>query len=96
MLTNPKIHKRGFTIKTIQKGGGGPPSTIVPALRVLNRATAKKQNIKANSPVKTFLKEALSFIELQIINKQPIPKLLAATTSAVPVSYTHLTLPTKA
>ena len=55
MLTNPKIHKRGFTIKTIQKGGGGPPSTIVPALKVLNRATAKKQNIKANSPNKIFL-----------------------------------------
>ena len=31
----------GFTIKTTQKGGGGPPSTIVPALKVLNKATAK-------------------------------------------------------
>jgi len=34
----------------------------------LNRATAKKQNIKANSPDKTFLKEALSFMELQNYN----------------------------
>ncbi len=49
------MHKRGFTIKTTQKGGGGPPSTIVPAFKVLNRATAKKQNIKTNSPDKTSL-----------------------------------------
>ncbi len=42
-LTNPKIYKRGLIIiKNIQKGGGGPPSTIVTALKVLNRATAKK------------------------------------------------------
>ena len=46
----------GFTIKTTQKGGGGPPSTIVPALKVLNKATANKQAIKASSPDKTFLK----------------------------------------
>ena len=92
LLTNPKIHKRGFTIKTIQKGGGGPPSTIVPAFEVLNRATDKKQNIKTNSPNKTFLKEALSFMELQIINKQPIPKLLAATTSAVPLTRSNVSL----
>ena len=76
----------------IQKGGGGPPSTIVPALIVLNRATAKKQNIKDNSPDKTFLKEDLSFMELQIINKQPIPKLLAATTSAVPLTRSNVSL----
>ena len=57
-----------MTIKTIQKGGGGPPSTIDPALKVLNSATAKKQNIKTNSPDKTFLKEALSFIELYSSN----------------------------
>ena len=86
------MHKRGFAIKTIQKGGGGPPSTIVPALKVLNRATAKKQNIKANSPDKTLLKEALSFMELQIINKKPIPKLLAATTSAVPLTRSNVSL----
>ena len=86
------MHKRGFTIKITQKGGGGPPSTIVPALKVLNRATAKKQNIKTNSPNKTFLKEALSFIELQILNKQPIPKLQAATTSAVPLTRSNVSL----
>ena len=79
-----------MTIKTIQNGGGGPPSTIDPALKVLNSATAKKQNIKTNSPDKTFLKEALSFIELQIINKKPIPKLLAATTSAVPLTRSNV------
>ena len=84
------MHNRGFTIKTTQKGGGGPPSTIVPAFKVLNRATAKKQNIKTNSPDKTFLREVLSFMELQIINKQPIPKLLAATTSAVPLTRSNV------
>jgi len=58
----------------------------------LNRATAKKQNIKANSPDQTFLKEALSLMELQIINKQPIPKLLAATTSAVPLTRSNVSI----
>jgi len=61
-------------------------------LNVLNRATPKKQNIKTNSPNKTFLKEALSFIELEIINRQPIPKLLAATTSAVPLTRSNVSL----
>ena len=81
-----------MTIKTIQNGGGGPPSTIDPALKVLNRATAKKQNIKTNSPDKTFLKEALSLIELQIIKNKPIPKLLAATTSAIPLTRSNVSL----
>ena len=58
----------------------------------MNRATAKKQNIKDNSPDKTFLKEVLSFMELQIINKQPIPKLQAATTSAVPLTRSNVSL----
>ena len=52
------MHNIGFTIKTTQKGGGGPPSTIVPALKVLNKATANKQAIKAISPDKTFFKES--------------------------------------
>ena len=82
----------GFTIKTTQKGGGGPPSTIVPALKVLNKATANKQDIKASSPDKTFFKDFLSLIELQIINKKPIPKLLAATTSAVPLIRSNASL----
>ena len=82
----------GFTIKTTQKGGGGPPSTIVPALKVLNKATANKQAIKASSPDKTFFKDFLSLIELQIINKKPIPKLLAATTSAVPLTRSNVSL----
>ena len=51
-----QVHNIGLTIKTTQKGGGGPPSTIVPALKVLNKATANKQAIKASSPDKTFLK----------------------------------------
>jgi len=58
----------------------------------LNKATAKKQNIKANTPDKTYLKEALSLMELQIINKPPIPKLLAATTSAVPLTRSNVSL----
>ena len=48
------------------------------------------KNIKTNSPDKTFLKEALSFIELQIINKKPIPKLHAAKTSAVPLTISNI------
>ena len=86
------MHKRGLAIKTIQTGGGGPPSTIVPALKVLNRATANKQVIKISSPDKTFLNDFLSLIELQIINKKPIPKLLAATTSAVPLTRSNVSL----
>ena len=81
-----------MAIKTIQKREGGPPSTIVPALKVLDRATAKIHNIKTNSPNKNFSKEALSFKELQINNKQPIPKILAATTSAVPPSWSNVSL----
>jgi len=82
-----------LNIKTIQNGGGvGPPSTIDPALKVLNRATVKKQNIKTNSSYKTFLKETLSLIDLQIINKKPIPKLLAATTSAIPLMRSNVSL----
>jgi len=46
----------GFTIKTTQKGGGGPPSTIVPALKVLNKATANKQPLKLVHLIKLFLK----------------------------------------
>ena len=46
-----------MTIKTIQNGVGGPTSPIDPALKVLKIATAKKQNIKTNSPDKTFLKK---------------------------------------
>ena len=82
----------GFTIKTTQKGGGGPPSTIVPALKVLNKATANKQAIKASSPDKTFFKDFLSLIVLQIINEEPITKLQAATTSEVPLRSSNVPL----
>ena len=37
-------------------------------------------------------KDFLSLIELQIINKKPIPKLLAATTSAVPLKRSNVSL----
>ena len=86
------MHSRGLTIRTIQKGGGGPPSTIVAALKVLNRATVNKEAIKASSPIKTFFKDFLSLIELQIINRKPIPKLLAATTFAVPLTRSNVSL----
>ena len=39
-------------MRTIQNGGGGPASTMTPALRVLNTATIKRQDINANSPKK--------------------------------------------
>ena len=56
----------------------------MPAFIVLKKATNNKQDIITNSPNKTFLAEWKSLIELEIINKKPIPKLIAATTSAKP------------
>ena len=85
-LSNPYAHKNGFAIKTIQKGGGGPASTRMPAFIVLKTATINKQDIKNNSPNKTFLAEWKSLMELEIINKRPIPKLHAAITSAKPLT----------
>ena len=64
----------------------------MPALKVLNIATANKQAIKASSPHKSLFKDFLSFTELQINNKKPIPKLLAATTSAVPLTRRNFSL----
>ena len=74
-------------MRTNQKGGGGPASTRIPAFIVLNTATISKQSININSPNKTFLAEWKSVIELEIINKKPIPKLHEATTSAKPLTY---------
>ena len=51
-----------MTIKTTQNWGVGPSLTIDPALKVLNRANANKQNVKTNSNDKNFLKETLSFM----------------------------------
>ena len=76
-------------ISTIQKGGGGPASTRMPALIVLKTATINKQDIKTNSPNKTFLAEWKSVMELEIINKKPIPILHEATTSARPLTYSN-------
>ena len=73
-------------IRTIQKGRGGTASTKTPAFIVLKTATISKQDIKANSPNKTFLAEWKSLMELEIINKKAIPKLHAATTSAKPLT----------
>ena len=52
----------------------------MPEFIVLKRATINKQDIKINSPNKTFLAEGKSLMELEIINKKPIPKFHAATT----------------
>ena len=65
------MYQRGLIIKIIQKCGGDPPSTIVPALKNLIELF-KNQNTKTKSPDKTFLKEALSFIEIQIVNRHLI------------------------
>ena len=58
---------------------------MTPALRVLNIATIKRQDINTNSPSKTFLADSWSLMELEIINKKPIPIFVAATTSAEPL-----------
>ena len=79
-----------MAIITIQNRGGVPPSTIFPAFKVLNKATARKQNIKIKSLDITFLKDAWSFMELQIVGKQPIPKLLVALTFAVPLTRSNV------
>ena len=54
----------------------------MPALVMLRTATINKQDISTNSPNKTFLAEWESLMELEIINKKPIPRLHATTTSA--------------
>ena len=49
-FSNPKVHNKGFAIRTIQKGGGGPASTKILGFIVLKRESINKQNIKINSP----------------------------------------------
>ena len=55
----------------------GPASTRMSAFIGLKTSTINKQDIKTNSPIKTYLAEWKSLIELEIINKKPIPKFLA-------------------
>ena len=62
----------------------------MPAFIVLKAATINKQDIKTNSPNKTFLADWKSLMELEIINKKPIPKLHAATTSVKPLTYNNV------
>ena len=57
----------------------------------LNKANINKQGIKAGSPDKIFL-EIFPYIELQISIKNPIPKLLAATTFAVALPGINVSL----
>ncbi len=57
---------------------------------MLKTAITNRQDIKTNSPNKTFIAEPKSLIELEIINKNPIPKLLAATTSANPLTKSNV------
>ena len=83
---NPQVHKKGFAIRTIQKDGCGPVSTIMPEVNVLKTATINKKHIKTNSPNKTFLAEWKSLMELEIIDKKPIPNFYEATTSAKPLT----------
>ena len=73
---------------------GGSASTRMPSFTVLKTATMNKQEINTNSPNKTFLAEWKSLMELEIINKKPIPKLHAATTSTKPLRY-RMFLPKK-
>ena len=62
----------------------------MPAFIVLKTATINKQDIKTNSPNKTFLAEQKSIKELGKINKKPIPKLHATTISTKPLTYSNV------
>ena len=73
---------------------GGQESTRMPAFIVLKTATIHKQDIKTNSPNKTFLAESKSLIKLEIINTKPIRKLHTATTSAKPPTYSNVSAET--
>ena len=55
------------------------------ALGVLNTATNNRQSINTNSPNKTSFADMWSLMELEIINKKPIPIFDTATTSAEPL-----------
>tara|TARA_Y100001968_G_scaffold215881_1_gene198597 strand:- start:303 stop:590 length:288 start_codon:yes stop_codon:yes gene_type:complete len=68
---------------------GGPASTRLYAFIVLKTATINKQDIKTNSPNKTFQAEWKSLMELKIINKKPIPKLHEPTTSTKPLTNSN-------
>ena len=61
----------------------------MPAFIVLKKATINKQDIKTNSPNKTFLEECKSFMELEIINNKPITKFNAAITSSNPLTKSN-------
>ena len=56
------------------------------SFNVSKTATINKKDIKTKSPNKTFQTEWKSLMELEIINKKPIPKLHAATTFAKPTT----------
>ena len=71
--------KTGFEIRTIQEGGGVPAFRIVPAFILPRTAILNKEDINTHSPNKTCLAKAKSLMELEIINKKAIHKLLAET-----------------
>ena len=66
------MHKRGFTIKITQKGGGGPPSTIVPALKVLNNLHCSLSDI----PIPLSLTDISRFSLEQLIVTSILPPIL--------------------
>ena len=57
---------------------------------MLKTSTINKHDIKNNSPTKSFIAESKSLIELKNTNKKPIPKFLAATTSAKPLPKSNV------
>ena len=59
----------------------------MPAFIVLKTATINKQDIKINSPNKTFLAECKYLMELEIMNKKSITKFLTATKSDYPQTH---------
>ena len=66
----------------------------MPELIVLKIPTIDKEDFKTNSPNKTFLAKWKSLMELEIINKKPIPKLHEAITSAKPRTYSNVSAET--
>ena len=57
---------------------------------MLKTVTINKQDIKTNSPNKIYLAELKTLMELEIVNKKPITKMHAATTSAKPLKYRNV------
>ena len=77
-------------LRTIQKGVDGPGSTKIPTFIVLKTVRINKQDIKITRLIKLFQRESKSLIELDILNKKPIPKFITETTSLKPLTNSYV------